>query len=251
MELGVRNNCIAGSSLQEKIEIVKELGFDFLELALSQEEIKSLDTSTQEYYLNMAQRNNFPIKQTSMGHFTSFADKSPAARKEIIEDIKKVIDFNKALSGDIILLACREESEEVNSFAEIYQKELLPAADYAQTNGVNLALEGVGHYKLSLIEKLVRAIDHPAVGMYFDIGNCIYGGEDPVQQLQHSVDIVTALHIKGTDNKPLAQMPLSEIKEILENNDYQGRGCLEIPPQEENSNFHLLKAIKILEKIGY
>ena len=251
MELGVRNDCIAGESLEEKMNEIKDMGYDFLELALKEKEIESLSEEDINKYCSLSDRVNFPIKQTSMGHFSLFTDKSKKERKTIISHIKKMVDLTESLEGDIILLASKEESEDVDSFAEIYKEELKEAADYAEQKNIQLALEGVGYYKLSLIDKLVRTINHPAVGMYYDIGNCIYGQEDPVKQLNKSVDIMIALHIKGTKEIPLAQMPLKKIIRIINNSNYQGRGCLEIAPVSDDTNFHLLKAIKLLKKIGY
>ncbi|MFW6007327.1 MAG: sugar phosphate isomerase/epimerase family protein [Bacillota bacterium] len=250
MELGVRNDCIAGENLSNKMTIIKDMGYDFLELALNKEEISSMESTDIEKYCNIIQKENFPVKQTSMGHFSFFANKSKKNRQTIISHIKQMIEFTEAINGDLILLATKEESENIDSFLKVYQEEFLEAADYAQQKNINLAMEAVGYYKLSLIDELVRALDHPAVGMYYDMGNCIYGGEDPVKQIKKSIDIMTALHIKGTKDISLAQMPLKEIISVINKNNYQGRGCLEIAP-DDNSNFHLLKAIKLLKKIGY
>ena len=48
--------------------------------------------------------------------------------------------------------------------------------------GITLAMEHVGWYKPAHLARLVRAIDHPAIRIYFDMGNCLYVGENPLEQ---------------------------------------------------------------------
>ena len=132
----------------------------------------------------------------------------------------------------------------------LYFEELKNVADYARDKGVTLALEPVGLIKPSTIDKLVREIAHPAIRMYYDMGNCLYGGEDPVEQARLSADITAAIHIKGAMETSLLEMPLREILEIFAQAGFAGAGCLEIGP-DDDTNKHLEEAISALRKLGY
>ena len=250
MLLGVRNDCIFGTDLVDKGKAIKDLGYDFLELALRVEEIRSLNLSQIETFKAAAKEAGLPIKQTSLGHFPMFAAKEVEERKAILEDIRTMIDLTHALGGDVMLVATKEESEDIQDYVSTYVSELKSVADYAQTKGVVLALEPVGRVKPSVIDGLIRAIEHPAVGMYYDMGNCLFGGEDPVEEAKRSADITRAVHIKGAMETALSEMPLQEILEVFIKADFQGAGCLEIGPRDE-SNKHLEDAIKLLRSLGY
>lgn len=195
MKLGVRNDCVLGADLRDKMNILKALGYDFVELALKEDQVENLSTEQIEELKAVASGTKMPIKQTSMGHFPLFATKEPAERDRLVRHIERFVDLTSKLGGDVILLATKEPSDDVSSYAPIYSRELENVADYAQEQGVTLALEPVGRIRSSTIDKLVREIAHPAIRMYYDMGNCLYGGEDPVEQAQLSADITAAIHV--------------------------------------------------------
>jgi sugar phosphate isomerase/epimerase len=250
MLIGVRNDCTAGANLMEKMQALKELHYDFLELALKPEEVEALDRETVEEYRAVSDETGLPIYTTSMGHFPFFAQKSEDERKSIVGQIRKMIDLTEALGGRVILLASKEESEDTKDYLSIYRHELKNAADYAAEKGIALALEPVGRFKSSALDRLVREIGHEAIGMYYDMGNCIYGGEDPVDQIRKSVDIAKAIHIKGAMDISLDQMPLNQILQVLRSAHYSGPGCIEIG-SKDGTNQHLADAIKLLRTLDY
>jgi sugar phosphate isomerase/epimerase len=250
MKIGVRNDCVAGNSLQEKMQILKELGYDFAELVLSAEAIDNLTSEDIKEYNRISNETGLPFLTTSIGHFPFFADKEPEERKIMVEQVKKVADLTAALGGDVILIATKESGDNIYSCLEIYKNEFRCAADHAWAKGVSIALEPVGGYKTSLLGKLVREIGHPGIGLYYDMGNCMYAGEDPVEQAWAQAPIIKAIHIKGMRETTLSQMPLNGVLKALTINGFEGPGCIEIA-SKDGTNAHLESAIKILRGIGY
>jgi len=257
MELGARTGCVFAETLEGKMRVLKNLGYDFLELPLKRDEIDSMDDRYIAAVCSLSKEIGFPIKSTSMniGRFVSqFRERE--ARRIIVKRIMKMIDLSEKCGADVILLATCEEIP-FKEYVDIYSEELKKPADYAEERGITLALEHIGPYKPSILEKLVRAINHDAVKVYFDIGNCIWQGEDPVEQAKKMGDIIAQIHIKGikrTKSKaefvPLDKMPLADVKEALEMHNYKGRGCLEIPSGKGN-NDPLKEALIILRRAGY
>jgi sugar phosphate isomerase/epimerase len=228
MLLGARQECVAGgANIGEKMKILKGFGYDFLELSLTQEEIASLKPQSAGMYQSAIEQTGLAIRSTSMGHFGGFAARPMGERAEIIQHIHDLVDFTASIGADTILLATREEMSSVDTYLEIY-KALRPIADKAAATGVTLALEHVGWYKPYLLARLVEAINHPAIRIYFDMGNCLYVGENPLEQAQICAPFMAQLHIKGGPTTPLAAMPLIPVRQILEAAGFQGRGCLEI-----------------------
>jgi len=238
MELGARTGCVFADTLRGKMLVLKDLGYDFLELPLKQDEVEAMNDEYMASIRRLSEDVGFPIRSVSMRHFGDFASqyRDKATRPKILEHIIKMIKLSERCEADVILLATNEKETPVNEYVDIYMEGLGTPADYAEKRGIILALEHVGLYKPSILEKLVRAINHDAVKVYLDIGNCLWQGEDPVEQARNMGDIVAQLHIKcirrttsGLMECPLDQMPLVEVREALERHGYRGRGCLEIP----------------------
>ena len=54
-------------------------------------------------------------------------------------------------------------------------------------------------------------MNHPAVGVYFDIGNALHAGEDPVGAIGRLGGLIVQVHVKGFGDRPLAMMPLDAV----------------------------------------
>jgi len=252
MELGARTGCVFADTLRGKILVLKDSGYDFLELPLKRDEVEAMNDEYMASIRRLSEEVDFPIRSTSMGHFGGFASqyRDEATRPKILEHIVKMVDLSERCEADVILLATNEKEMPFNEYVDTYVEGLRMPADYADERGIVLALEHVGSYKPSTLEKLVRAINHDAVKVYLDIGNCLWQGEDPVEQARNMGDIVAQLHIKGMRDTTLAQMPLVEVRKALEGRGYRGRGCLEIPSGTTN-NDPLKEALAILRRAGY
>jgi sugar phosphate isomerase/epimerase len=228
--------------------ILARLGYDFLELALTRDEIAGLGAGSHDQYRAAIERTGLPILSTSMG-FSNFAAMSPDDRAATVANVRAMLAFTRAIGADAILLATTEAGENVAEYAEVYREALLPVADEAARAGVMLALEHVGWYKPATLARLVRAIAHPSVRIYFDMGNCLYVGENPLEQARICAPLTGQLHIKGGPVAPLAAMPLVAVREILEAAGFQARGCLEIDSGRDERP--LAEARGLLKMAGY
>lgn len=250
MLIGARQDCIAGGeTIADKLTLLRDLEYDFLELALTGDEIDSLSAGSANSYRDDSERTGMPILSTSMGHFGGFAARSADDRATILKEIRQLIQFSSAIGAQTILLATREDDQDVGTYGDLYRSALLPVADEAAEAGIALALEHVGTYKPATVARLVRAIDHRAVGIYFDMGNCLYVGENPLEQARICAPRVAQFHVKGGPVAPLAAMPLVEIREIMEVAGYQGHCALEIAAGEGNRP--LKEARGLLKMAGY
>lgn len=249
MLLGARQGCVAGESLAQRMEILRGFDYDFLELALSKEEIRSTSDGAPGPYAQLIAATGLPILSTSMGHFPGFAAQPVEERRAIVDDLRRFIDLTHAIGGDTVLVAIAEQAEKPHEYISVYRDELGPVGDEALAAGVTLAFEHVGRFKPHTLAKVVKALAHPAFGVYFDMGNCLYVGENPIEQAKICAPYTVQLHIKGGPTTPLAAMPLVAVREILEAAGFQGRGCLEIPPVERNP--HLPEARALLKMAGY
>ncbi|HET7560091.1 MAG TPA: sugar phosphate isomerase/epimerase family protein [Limnochordia bacterium] len=248
MLIGARQGCVDGETLEQKMSALKQLRYDFLELALTQDEIAALGPDSTGTFGALCERTGLPILSTSMGHFTGFASAPPARRAELAAHIRALTRLTRALGADAILLAVKEEAP-VEQAAAIYREELRPLADEAQALGATFALEHVGGYLPARLAELVAAVDHPGIRVYYDMGNALGCGENPIEQARICAPLTAQLHIKGGPTTPLAAMPLVPIREVLEGAGFRGRGCLEIAAMPRNR--HLADARGVLMMAGY
>src|SRR5207247_2418892 len=110
MLIGARQDCVAGGAdIAEKMAILKGRDYDFLELALTREEIAGLAPDSAGAYVAMIERTGLPIRSTSMGHFGGFAALAPSERAEVVRHIRALVSFTQAIGADAILLATRED----------------------------------------------------------------------------------------------------------------------------------------------
>lgn len=249
MLIGARQECVAGGrDIPEKMAILKRLGYDFLELSPSREEIARLGPALVADYQAAVARTGLPILSTGLG-IGNFAALDGEARAALLANLRGMIAFTRAIGADTILLATTEEGDNPAAHAATYREALRPLGDEAALAGVTLALEHVGWYKPATLARLVRAIDHPSIRVYFDMGNCLYVGEDPLEQARICAPLTAQLHIKGGPVAPLAAMPLVAVRDILAAAGFQGRGCLEIEggPAERP----LAEARGLLKMAGY
>lgn len=250
MLIGARHDCVSGvADVESAMQALAELGYDFAELVLSREEIAGLEPGAAALYKEKAAQVNLPILSTSMGHFGNFAAAAPEQRAEIVRHISALIGFTRDVGGDLILLATTEASDKVRDYAGVYRSELRDVAEEAAAAGVTLALEHVGWFKPFRLAELVKRIDHPAIRVYFDMGNCLYVGESPLAQARICAPHTAQIHIKGGPAAPLAAMPLRELRGVFEAAGFQGRGCLEIAGGRGHRG--LAEAKGLLKMAGY
>ncbi|MBD1422727.1 sugar phosphate isomerase/epimerase [Sphingobacterium chuzhouense] len=182
-------------SLVDKFKLVKDLGFDGIELNSPVPfEIKEL--------LQAKTQSGIEIPSTiNKDHWSKpLSDPDPAVRQFTIDSVKKSLEETKELGGDTVLVVPGVVNEKV-SYEKAYNnaidsvRKLIP---YVEKTGIKIGLENVwNNFILSPIEArdFVDKIDHPLIGWYFDIGNIFrYGwAEHWIETLNKRI---IKLHIK-------------------------------------------------------
>lgn len=164
-----------GKDLREKFTVVKELGFDGIELnspGLNRDEaIRARDEV------------GLPIHGVvdSVHWRDTLSDPDPEVRARGLEGLKTALRDAKAIGADSVLLVPAVVNKNV-SYAYAYkrsQAEIRKALPVAEETGVKILLENVwNNFLLSPLE-LARYIDElesPLVGSYFDVGNVVRYG---------------------------------------------------------------------------
>ncbi len=187
-------------SLTDKFKLVKDLGFDGVELN------SPVDLDISEV-LEAKEKSGIELPSVvNKDHWQKpLSDPDPEVRKEIIRSVAQSLQEVKDFGGDTVLVVPGVVNEKV-SYEQAYFtamnsiRELIP---YAEKTGMQIALENVwNNFILSPIEakRFIDEINHPLVGWYFDIGNILRYGW-PEHWIKTLNSRIMKLHIKEYSRK--------------------------------------------------
>lgn len=256
MEIGCYSHAVIGATLRDKFEALRSIGYDFLELALRQEDVDALDDAAMQEIVRTSEAVGLPIRSLSLGAFTSFAAacKEDASRAAKFETVNRAIELAHRCGAGVILCASWEP-EGGPGVLERYVTYLPLLADRAAERGIRLAIEHIGGSRFlnspAGVRKIAGAVNHKAVGVYFDIGNAMHAGEDPVAAIGKLGDLLFQVHLKGIGDRPLERMPLDAVLEELEAIGYTGRAATEVIQRDATDNQFLADALRTLRAHGY
>ncbi|MCG6190336.1 sugar phosphate isomerase/epimerase family protein [Maribellus maritimus] len=182
-------------SLTDKFKLIKDLGFDGVELN------SPIDLDKSEVLEAKAKSGIELPSVVNKDHWKKpLSDPNPEVRKQCIKSVAQSLQDVKDLGGDTVLVVPGVVNEEVD-YEQAYNtaldsiRELIP---YAEKTGMQIALENVwNNFLISPVEakRFVDEINHPLVGWYFDIGNIMRYGW-PEQWIKTLNSRIMKLHIK-------------------------------------------------------
>src|SRR4051794_23742198 len=110
MEIGCYSAAVVGKTLKEKLEAVQEIGYDFLELALRQEDVDALNAAAMDEIVRTSESVGLPIRSLSLGAFSGFAAacKDEASRAAKLETVARAIELAYRCGAGVILCAAWE-----------------------------------------------------------------------------------------------------------------------------------------------
>jgi sugar phosphate isomerase/epimerase len=256
VEIGCYSAAVVGETLKQKLEALKEIGYDFLELALRQEDVDALNDAAMDEIARSTRSAGLPIRSLSLGAFSGFAAacKQEATRAAKLDTVARAIRLAHRCGASVILCASWEP-EGGPDVLDQYATYLPALADMAAERGVKLALEHIGSSRFlnspTGVKRIARAVNHEAVGVYYDIGNALHAGEDPVAAIPKLGSLIFQVHLKGIGDRPLERMPLDAILEEFEAIGYTGRAATEVIQREATDNEYLAEALRTLRAHGF
>jgi hexulose-6-phosphate isomerase len=162
--------------VKEKFQLLKELGFDGVEM----DSPSKLDSNE---VLRARDEVGLPIHGVvdSVHWRDTLSDPDPTVRARGLEGLKIALHDAKQYGGTTVLLVPAVVNKEV-SYADAYtrsQVEIRKAIPLANELGIKIALENVwNNFLLSPLEeaRYIDEFDSPLVGAYFDVGNVLRYG---------------------------------------------------------------------------
>jgi L-ribulose-5-phosphate 3-epimerase len=176
-------------SVMEKFKLLKELGFDGVELDSPNKLDKSEILAARD-----ATGLHIPGTVNSLHWKYPLSDPDPAVRAQCVESMKSALKDTKEYGGNTMLLVPGVVNEKV-SYADAYhrsQDEIRKIIPIAEETGVKIAIENVWNNFLISPMEAARYIDEfesDMIGWYFDVGNVVRYGwpEQWITILKHRI----------------------------------------------------------------
>ena len=260
MELGVCAACVKGDGLEAQMEALSGIGFDFIEPAWKEEaDLAKLGEAFGKELRALGERTGCPVYSAILGSFPDLGlrikDAEGAAKE--LDILTRACETLAAAGGEVLLLPNYCDANDPG-YDDLYTGFLRESADAASKLNVKLGIEHIpaSKYRNTSVQvcELVELVDRPNVGVYYDITNGLYAGEDTLTNAKRVAPRTVQYHVKGSrkGGKSLEQMPLKEMKDIFAAAGYSGRVALEDGPREEGeTNEALAGMLKTLRATGY
>ncbi|MSU48343.1 MAG: sugar phosphate isomerase/epimerase [Opitutus sp.] len=185
-------------TLSEKLILVRQAGFDGVEMRGSQDQAEVL-----------AARDASGLAIASVNIATNWArplsDPNPGVREAGLEGLKQGLRDAKAYGATSVLLVPAVVTKDV-SYADAYSRssiEIAKAVPLAESLGVAIAIENVwNQFLLSPLEAVqyVDAFKSPMVRWHFDVGNVVTTGW-PDQWIRTLGPRIAKIHVKEYSRK--------------------------------------------------
>jgi len=255
--VGVMQN-ILGTGPLEAADTGAELGYDGLEVTVREHDAPLLtDADVRAELRERAAAGGIELPSFCLGVLNggNVSNEDAATRDQARETIEAGIHAAADLGAGAVLCPFFGDAEmETAADRERAAEGLGPAARVADEVGVTLAVEST----LSADDHraLLEAIDGPeaALGVYYDVGNALSYGEDPVAGLRDLDDLVARVHFKDrtADGESVAlgdgEVDFDGVRAALGEIGYDGWVVLETasggdPPAAARENFERAREI--------
>lgn len=244
--IGVLDSVLSGNdglSWDQAYHRARELGFEGMELGVG----KDYD---QTELWNIEGRKRLRCFSEATGVLTSsiclhsywtysFADQDNAMRSRALRIAREAAISAKEMGArNILIPLTNPDSVEVELAQERWIAGMKACAPSAEDAGVVFCLENVG---ISFADKpedigaIVDAVDSSAVKVYYDPGNAVRSGNDPLQAIRLLKGRIGQVHVKevGGDYLGDGEVPWPKILQALRDIEYTGWLILETEATED------------------
>lgn len=210
-EIGIYEKALPKNlSWLEKLTLVKELGFDFLEFSIdeSDERMARLEWSNSDIteVREAIMQTSVPIRTLMLSAHRRYplGSLDESVQKKSIKMGKQAINLSEQLGIRHIQLAGYDVFYEEKSVKtrELFLVNLAKLVRYAASKDIMLDIETMDDPFINTLEKIAqikRRIKSPWLQAYPDLGNLSAWSPDTVaKDIENHIDLITHIHLKDT-----------------------------------------------------
>lgn len=232
MKIGAMQGVLGGQ--EPLLETANAMGFEGVELYFGDATDKTTVPERRRETKAEAAAAGIEIPSLCIGSLNrgGFSSDDEETRRRALELVRASLDAAEELGAKVILVpfffaAAPHSDQEIQRVVDHFRE----VAPEAESRGLTLGYEG--ELPADAVRDLLTRIDSPAVRCYYDIGNAVWLGHDPLQELRQLQDVICQVHVKEftekLNDKPLGEgnVPIPEAAEALREIGYDGWVFLE------------------------
>lgn len=219
---------------EQMFEAAAAMGFDGVELRFGEDNDLVSQPARREATRLQAAANGIELPSLCIGVLNrgGFSSDDPAVRRHALDLVRASLPAAVDLGAKVVLVpfffaAAPHTEEELQRVADHF-RELAPEAEQA---GVTLGYEG--ELPADAVLDLLGRVGSPAVRCYYDVGNAVWLGHDPLIELRELREVICQVHVKEftekLNDRPLGEgsVPVAEACDVLREIGYEGYVVLE------------------------
>lgn len=239
MIIGIRTGCLR-TNWTDGLERAAELGFDCLEPDIGPDP-EALPLWKEDDLRQLRQTmdsTGCTIDSVCIGGLwkISPASDDEAIRRQAVDLMKETAPAAARIGATWILLPITPggPDDDPETSVSRWIAAVREAAPVAQEAGVTFCLENVGRgcgRSAAELIRLVDAVDSPAVKIYYDMGNAVLFGFDPLAEIIELGDRIAIVHVKDhADRLGHGDVPVAEVIRFLAGRGYDDHLIFETTP---------------------
>lgn len=242
MKIGAMDNVLR-QPWPNLCQVAGELGFDGVELGVGADYAETMLWSQegQRELKALADDAGVPIASVCVHAFwqISFSSDDEEVRKQASQMAREAAQAAAAVGAEVLLFPITvAEGVSPEKGKQRWIEGIAGCAQAAVDHGLIFALENVGRSYATTgppLAETVDAVDSPGVKAYFDPGNSLSLGGDPIADVATLGDRIAQVHIKDPGGQLLAEgnLDLPAVVGALKEVDYDGWLVLETPATDD------------------
>ncbi len=260
MKFGARNGVLK-QTWEKVFDEAARLGFDGVELDVGEDYADTMlwDASGRKQLKTLAEKSGAELAAVCLGVMwgTSLANPAPDVQKEARKIINETVKFCAELGAEFILVPItpfRGGDVPPEQAVKNWIEGLKPCAAVAEEYKVIIAVENVGGGVCPSAKRqmqIIEGVNSPFVQSYYDFGNGLSLGNDPVEEIELlGNEHIAAVHAKAPGGTYLGEgnLDFEAVATALKGTGYDGYIILETastdnPSEAASINLAFLKKL--------
>ena len=259
MKFGARNGVLR-QPLEKVFDEAARLGFDGVELDVGGNYADTMlwNANGRKELRDLSEKSGAELASVCLGVMwgTSLANPAPDVQEEAKNIITDSVKFCRELGAEFILVPITPfRGGDINSDQAVknWIEALKPCAPTAEEYEVILAVENVGGGVCPSAKRqmeIIEGVNSPFVQAYYDFGNGLSLGNDPIEEINLLGKHIAAVHAKAPGGTYLGEgdLDFDAVAEALKGIGYDGYIILETaatdnPAEAASKNLAFLKKL--------
>lgn len=269
MKFAYSTNAFKNYSLEESIELIKEIGFSGVEImadrphlyppSFDSQKLNELKRKLASLRLPVSNLNTFTLFAVGDMHHPSWIEKEEEKRKIRIKHTKDCLNLSAELDcANISIQPGGKVERSPDKAMELFIEGLYEVIPSAERLGVKILVEpepGLLIENAKQFELFLSKVDSPVLGLNCDIGHFYCVGDEPEEVIKRFAHLIEHIHIEDIkdrvhDHKIIGEgdIDFKPVFDALDEINYRGFISVELYPYQDNPQQAGRKSLEFLKE---